>query len=127
MAGMRKIESTSNLSAGNRPVINVSKKQLINRLNYINFQNDTVLLKLKHRRFEHSISLPAKTRPCNNDQLDCIWADPHQPFTQYATYDLGAALIKQVKTTANRGVQHYQHWLYATFRQDNPAAEGYLI
>jgi len=41
--------------------------------------------------------------------------------------DLGAALIKQVKTTANRGVQHYQHWLYATFRQDNPAAEGYLI
>jgi len=40
---------------------------------------------------------------------------------------MGAALIKQVKTTANRGVQHYQHWLYATFRQDNPAAEGYLI
>jgi hypothetical protein len=38
----------------------------------------------------------------------------------------GAALMKQVKTAANRGVQHYQHWLYATFWQDNPVAEGYL-
>jgi len=40
--------------------------------------------------------------------------------------DKGAALMKQVKTAANRGVQHYQHWLYATFWQDNPVAEGYL-
>jgi hypothetical protein len=38
----------------------------------------------------------------------------------------GAALMKQVKTAANRGGQHYQHWLYATFWQDNPVAEGYL-
>jgi len=41
-------------------------------------------------------------------------------------YQLGAALMKQVKTAANRGFQHYQHWLYATFWQDNPVAEGYL-
>jgi hypothetical protein len=39
---------------------------------------------------------------------------------------MGAALMEQVKTAANRGVQHYQHWLYATFWQDNPVAEGYL-
>jgi len=40
--------------------------------------------------------------------------------------NLGAALMKQVKTATNKGVQHYQHWLYATFWQDNPVAEGYL-
>jgi len=40
--------------------------------------------------------------------------------------DLGAALMKQVKTAANRGVQDYQHWLYATFWKDNRAAGGYL-
>jgi hypothetical protein len=34
--------------------------------------------------------------------------------------------MKQVKTSANRGVQHYQHWLYAILWQDNPVAEGYL-
>jgi hypothetical protein len=50
-----------------------------------------------------------------------------KPLFLFATeFDLGAALMKQVKTAANRGVQHYQHWLYATFWQDNPVAEGYL-
>ena len=39
----------------------------------------------------------------------------------------GAALMKQVKTAANKGVQDYQHWLYATFWQDNPVVRGYLI
>jgi len=39
---------------------------------------------------------------------------------------MGAALMKQVKTAANRGVQDYQHWLYATFWKDNRAAGGYL-
>jgi len=43
-----------------------------------------------------------------------------------SAFSTGAALMKQVKTATNKGVQHYQHWLYATFWQDNPVAEGYL-
>jgi len=88
MTEMRKIESARNLNAGDSPPMDVSRKQLINRLNYINFQNDTVLLRFKHKRFDHSICIPAKIRPCSSDRLDCIWADPRKPFTEYDAYDL---------------------------------------
>ena len=87
MTGMHKIESVMDVNAGDHPLVAVSKKQLINGLNYINFQNDTVLLKFKHKRFEQRICVPAKIRPCRSDQLDCIWIDSHQPFTQYDAYD----------------------------------------
>ncbi|OQY08152.1 MAG: hypothetical protein B6I22_01745 [Desulfobacteraceae bacterium 4572_123] len=88
MTEMRKIESARNLNAGDPPPVDVGRKQLINRLNYINFQNDTVLLRFKHKRFDHSICIPAKIKPCGSDRLDCIWADPRQPFTEYGAYDL---------------------------------------
>jgi hypothetical protein len=93
MTGMHKIESATNMNAGEHPLVAVSKKQLINRLNYINFQNDTVLLKLKHRRFEHSICVPAKIRPCRGDQLECIWVDSHQPVIQYDAYDVECLVV----------------------------------
>jgi hypothetical protein len=40
--------------------------------------------------------------------------------------DMGAALMGQVKITANRGVQHYCYSFYVASWQDNPAGKGYL-
>lgn len=40
--------------------------------------------------------------------------------------DLGAALLKQIKSASNRGNQHYQHRFYATSWQDNAGVRGYL-
>lgn len=88
MTGMHKIEPAMDVNAGDHPLVAVSKKQLINNLNYINFQNDTVFLKFKHKRFEQRICIPAKIRPCRSDQLECIWIDSYQPFTQYDAYDV---------------------------------------
>lgn len=87
MTETSKIESMSHLNADDLPSVEISRKQLINRINYINFQDDTVLLKLAHKRFDHHICIPAKTMPCSSEHLDCIWAEPHQPFTQYDAYD----------------------------------------
>lgn len=51
----------------------VSKKHLINTLNYINFNDGTILINLKHLKYNNTISIPAKPQPCLGDTLDCLW------------------------------------------------------
>jgi len=51
----------------------VSKKYLVNILNYINFQDGTILINFKHLKYGNIISLPAKPQPCLGDTLDCLW------------------------------------------------------
>ncbi|MBW1940309.1 MAG: pilus assembly protein PilZ, partial [Deltaproteobacteria bacterium] len=53
----------------------VSKKKIINKLNYINFQDGTVLINLKHKKYNNTISLHAKLQPCHNDCLECLWVE----------------------------------------------------
>lgn len=53
----------------------VSKKLLINKLNYINFQDSTILIHLRHKKFNNTISLHAKPQPCLGNQLDCCWEE----------------------------------------------------
>lgn len=53
----------------------VRKNYLINRLNFINFQDETILLAFKHVKYDHRISLKAKPLPCVGDELECIWLD----------------------------------------------------
>ncbi len=69
----------------------VSKKQLINKLNYINFQDGTVLINLKHTKYNSKISLHAKLQPCHNDCLECIWIETeglHQKLKSYEFQNL---------------------------------------
>ncbi len=51
----------------------LSKKFLINTLNYINFQDGTILINLRHLRYGNVISLQAKPQPCLENTLDCLW------------------------------------------------------
>ncbi|UCF89951.1 MAG: hypothetical protein JSW39_16805 [Desulfobacterales bacterium] len=53
----------------------VSKQQLINRINYINFQDETLVVNFHHTRFDKIIALHAKPQPCLGDLLDCQWVD----------------------------------------------------
>jgi len=53
--------------------IKLSKKYLINLLNYINFQNGTILINFKHSKHNNTISLHAKPQPCLDDSLVCLW------------------------------------------------------
>ena len=53
----------------------VSRQQLINRLNFLNFQDRTVVVNLKHATFDNTISLQAKPLPCTGARLDCVWAE----------------------------------------------------
>ncbi len=53
----------------------LSKSQLINKLNFINFQEATISLRFKHIKYDRYLNLEAKPLPCADDMLDCVWVD----------------------------------------------------
>jgi len=64
----------------------ISKKNLVNILNYINFQDGTILVNLKHLKYGNIISFPARPQPCLGNTLDCIWVQKtgfHQKMSSY--------------------------------------------
>jgi hypothetical protein len=49
---------------------------LINKLNYINFQNGTIQVVMSHRRFERTLTAKARPLPCSDKRLECVWLEP---------------------------------------------------
>ena len=69
----------------------VNKAQLINKLNYINFQDETVLINFSHLKYDKTICLKASPQPCMGDLVDCLWAEDKnisQIIQSYAFKDL---------------------------------------
>ena len=54
----------------------VSRERLINKLNYLNFQNRTVLLAFEHARYGHTLRVEARPQPCREHRVRCTWVDP---------------------------------------------------
>ena len=56
-----------------------SRSYLINKLNYINFQNGTIQVVLTHRRFSDQTTIcAASPQPCDGKRLSCLWSNPGQ-------------------------------------------------
>src|SRR6185369_2057434 len=53
----------------------VSKSHLVNRLNYLNFQDQTILVGLRHVAYDNAIFLKARPLPCAGERLECRWAE----------------------------------------------------
>ncbi|MDF1591069.1 MAG: hypothetical protein P1P89_06085 [Desulfobacterales bacterium] len=53
----------------------VKKKRLINKLNAINFKGGTLLVNLRHIKYNHTIIRIAMPLPCLGDELVCAWAE----------------------------------------------------
>ncbi len=51
----------------------VNRKKLINKLNYYNFNNKTIIIELKHKKYNNEIQLEAIPEPCSDNILDCRW------------------------------------------------------
>lgn len=51
---------------------------LINKLNFINFQNGTIQVILSHRRFEQTLTVKARPEPCCDKHLKCVWIEPEK-------------------------------------------------
>jgi hypothetical protein len=54
----------------------IDRKHLINKLNYLNFQNRTVLLGFEHVKYGHTLRVEAKPEPCRENRLRCTWVNP---------------------------------------------------
>ncbi|MBW1895151.1 MAG: PilZ domain-containing protein [Deltaproteobacteria bacterium] len=68
------IRSSSHGSDGSRRKTG-GKGQLVDILNYINFQGSTIVANFKHKKFNRSITRHLRTRPCHGSRLDCLWAN----------------------------------------------------
>ncbi len=53
----------------------IGKTQLINKLNYINFQDGAVLVNLNHLKYNKAITLKARPQPCMGGLVDCRWLE----------------------------------------------------
>lgn len=76
----------------------VSRSHLVNRLNYINFQDQTILVSLKHLVYDDSISLKARPLPCTGERLDCRWAETGSITQILKTYRFDYLLIADGKS-----------------------------
>ena len=54
----------------------VKKNDLINILNYINFQNGTILVNFRNRKYGNIVSVLGWPQPCEGSILDCLWKQP---------------------------------------------------
>ncbi|MGC9984707.1 MAG: PilZ domain-containing protein [Polyangia bacterium] len=77
-------------TAAPRPV---SRERLINKLNYLNFQNKIVLLAFEHARYGHTLRVEARPHPCRENRLRCTWVDPRAARTISRYYVFSALLI----------------------------------
>lgn len=99
--------------AGNS--VAVTKTRLVNRLNFINFQNGTVQVSFVHQKFGNETSLHAMPLPCAGGTLDCRWSEKDQLAAiltsyrlSYITIPAGNLLIKivpEILSLDNEGIQ----------------------
>ena len=71
----------------------VDKSQLINKLNFVNFQDGTVLINLKHAQYDREFTLKATPQPCNSDIVECLWVDGQNINKIIETYQFHNLLI----------------------------------
>jgi len=66
----------------------IDLNQLINRLNYINFQDGTLTSVFHHKNYNRSISLNMKPKACIDSQLSCLWPERADLQEEIKNYNL---------------------------------------
>jgi hypothetical protein len=64
----------------------LSRKFLINALNFVNFQDCTILVNFKHIKHGSILSLKAKPQPCLENILDCLWVQKEGLSQKLSSY-----------------------------------------
>ncbi|MFZ0613968.1 MAG: hypothetical protein WAM73_17135 [Desulfobacterales bacterium] len=76
---------------GNRSTL--TKAFLVNKLNFINFSNRTVILKFKHTRFDRTFTLNLTPLPCQGERLDLHWPPEDRLIHRLKPYVFDSVLI----------------------------------
>jgi hypothetical protein len=72
---------------------------LINRLNHHNFQDQPIVVTLRHRIHGHYISLPAIPQPCQNELLECLWVESEADDQRLKNYDLIGVVLSDGRSS----------------------------
>lgn len=72
----------------------ISKRQLINKLNYINFQDEPITINFKHKRYGQLLACLAKPQPCLGEDLNCRWTEPFELHGRLHAYEFESLQIK---------------------------------
>lgn len=82
---------------------NIARKNLINILNYIDFQNETILLNFKHVKNNSRVSLPGKPLACFDRHFECRFVENVAKYINkydleslFITYDDKFIMVKPV-------------------------------
>jgi len=70
----------------------ITRQRLINALNFLNFQDETVILRFRHSIYNTVLSIEALPQPCSGESITCKWRTPgeqlHRKLTNYEFVDL---------------------------------------
>jgi len=91
-AGIAKVKEQAQ-SESSRASREINSEQLVNKLNYANFQNSTILVYFKHSAYGRSIFFHAMPDPCMDDRVECVWVDPPQSLQTFDSYDFQHFLL----------------------------------
>ena len=71
----------------------VSREILVNRLNFVNFQEDSIQVHFAHRHYNRSLRIPAFPQPCFGPVLECTWSEAVDAAALIRTHELKYILV----------------------------------
>jgi len=71
----------------------ISRKFLLNCLNYINFQEDSIQVHFTNRQNNRPLYIPAFPQPCFSAELECLWAEATDVSLLLRTHELKCILV----------------------------------
>ena len=80
--------------SGDKTPQKISRQQLVNKLNYINFQDETILINFIHKKFGHVFACPATPQPSMGEDLLCTWVDASKLKIRLKTYEFESIVLK---------------------------------
>ena len=72
----------------------ISRQQLVNKLNFINFQDETLLVNFKHKKFGQVFTCQAKPQPSMGEDVRCTWVDASKIKARLKTYEFENIMLK---------------------------------
>jgi hypothetical protein len=71
----------------------IPQKQLINLINFLNFQDESITVNFRHRRFGNILAVEAQPLPCLTPVLECRWVVPRQGGDNLQSYEFHNIVI----------------------------------
>lgn len=89
------IDPTSTASDHNDTVKprTIGRRQLINKLNHLNFLDRTISVVFKHNKYPRTLAISAQPLPCHDSRLTCNWAEAVDIEQLMESYEFQALLL----------------------------------